>query len=278
MSSIDSCDVDSTSSLFSSNESVQSYPSSATSYSSDDTCHRLDDEPLIEVLWMDRDKDAALDLVKTSVLQQKIGAFRAVALHPLIVAWWIVLSAVAWKLCSHAEFDLKTTITVVLVMTIGLISGIYNACRRYDTHANDIETSWTKPEDIIIGARSKEGLISTAILRIENFPARNKRRKTNGKALITAWTTRKEHRKKGIGKQVLEEAVRIARERAGNSVEIGFAAEHANSHFPLPELFIKRFRKNERMAASVLDEVLNGKGLDRRGSGKRRHIKRTRTF
>lgn len=227
---------------------------------------------------MDRDKDAAIELIKTSVRQQKLESFKALTSHPLILAWWLVLSAVTSKLCSHAECGLVTTIAVVLVLSLGLLSGVYNACRRYDAFANQICHDWTRPEDIIIGARSKEGLQSTAVLRLENFPGRNKRRKTNAKALITAWTTKKDHRKKGVGKQVLEEAVRIARERAGNAVEIGFAAEHANSQFPLPELFIKGFRRNERMAASVLDGVLNGNGSDPRGNTRGRRIKRTRTF
>ena len=227
---------------------------------------------------MDRDKDAALHLIKESILQQRYESFRAVSLHPLVVAWWTVLNAATWKICAHLGHDPMTTVIVAMMLSIGLICGIYNACRTYSIFANNIGTGWIRPDDIIIGARTRDDLISTAVLRLENFPARNKRRKTNGKALIMAWTTKKESRKKGMGKQVLEEAVRIAKEKAGNGVEIGFAAEHANSQFPLPALFIRSFRRNERMAARVLLDILNGRGLDLRGARRWGVTKKTRTF
>lgn len=64
------------------------------------------------------------------------------------------------------------------------------------------------------------------------------------------------YRGKGVGADMLHEAVRITRERCGRDAAVGFAAEHANSGEVLPEMFNRPFRQAERRAAGALEKVL----------------------
>jgi len=66
---------------------------------------------------------------------------------------------------------------------------------------------------------------------------------------------RVKHRGKGVGTELLEEAVRITREKLGNSAEIGFAAGHANSKV-LPEFFNATFKKRDGRAAKALEKMV----------------------
>lgn len=116
-------------------------------------------------------------------------------------------------------------------------------------------------EDTIIGSRYGEELIGALILRLErNVNGGGKKKaksgKTGGKGVVRAWTVRIRYRTSGVGTELLEEAVKVTREKLGNSAEIGFAAEHANSKMILPEIFNGAFRKRETKAARALEAVV----------------------
>ncbi|KAL1841179.1 hypothetical protein VTJ49DRAFT_7348 [Mycothermus thermophilus] len=80
--------------------------------------------------------------------------------------------------------------------------------------------------------------------------------RSSGKGLIRAWTTRLGYRGRGLGKDMLREAVRVTRERCGRDAEVGFAREHANSVKVLPEVFNRPFRRGEMRAARGLEKVV----------------------
>jgi len=62
--------------------------------------------------------------------------------------------------------------------------------------------------------------------------------------------------------------VRVARERLGpKEVEIGFAADHANSRMVLPGVFNGVFQRGQRRAVEVLEGVLRVDGYGGGGSG-----------
>lgn len=127
-------------------------------------------------------------------------------------------------------------------------------------------------EDIIIGSRYGEEIIGAAVLRLErnsNGGGKKKSKgfKTGGEALIRAWAVRIRFRGKGVGTEILEEAIKISREKLGNSAKIGFAAEHANSSMVLPEFFNGGFRKREARAAKCLERTLQS--MDVAGKKKR---------
>ena len=77
-----------------------------------------------------------------------------------------------------------------------------------------------------------------------------------GKGLIRAWTTKDSHRHRGVGTDLLVEAVRTVKERCGRDAAVGFVAEHAHQASVLPDLFNQRFRADEHRAAFALEEVV----------------------
>jgi len=117
-------------------------------------------------------------------------------------------------------------------------------------------------EDIIIGSRYGEDIIGALVVRLErscHSPSRRKAKsKSGGQGVVRAWTTKLRYRGTGIGTDLLQEAVRVTREKLGNSAGIGFAAEHANSKMVLPEMFNRGFRKREMKAAKALEAVVEG--------------------
>ena len=120
-------------------------------------------------------------------------------------------------------------------------------------------------EDTIIATRFGRDVIGALVLRLEPLPSSPSKRKHNhhrgaslrgGKGVIRAWTTRLRYRGKGVGRDMLDEAVRITRERCGKDAEVGFAKEHANSGRVLPEIYNGAFRRGEMKAAKSLEGVL----------------------
>lgn len=142
-------------------------------------------------------------------------------------------------------------------------------------------------EDTVIGARFGQDLIGALVLHLEppaslqgaaaaaaatTDPAPSSRKKAHsrssnsgsgsshqlkgGRGVIRAWTTKLRYRRRGIGGDLLAEAVRVTRERCGKDAVVGFAQEHANSSLVLPELYNGPFRAAERLATQVLDKVL----------------------
>jgi hypothetical protein len=151
--------------------------------------------------------------------------------------------------------------------------GVRGLTKGYINLAEELNWNFAQNEegenDIIIGSRYGEDIIGTAILRLErNWNGGRRKTKTSkmgGKGLVRAWTTKMRYRGTGIGTELLEEVVRITREKLGNSAEIGFAAEHANSSMILPEIFNGGFRKREVRAARALEAVIESMdGVGRR--------------
>lgn len=280
MTSIDSCDDVSTtssslhspSSSLSSTDSIRSFPSSATSYSSEYGWYgRGEGEVMTEVLWRVKDKQAALDLVKDSIKEQKETSFNSVITHPLIAMWWVLLISVLWKVGNQTGSGMKLSVAAVIAVTASCLALLWRLVGEYDSHSRIIDESWVAESDIIVGAFLGNELAGTAILRVERSNNKeNKRRKIDGKALVKAWTTKKTHRKKGVGKALLEEVVRVAREKMRNSAEIGFAVDHAHCRVVLPELFNRGFRKDERKAAMALEGIVGMKNTDVKRPGRRR--------
>ncbi|OAA68374.1 gcn5-related n-acetyltransferase [Niveomyces insectorum RCEF 264] len=77
-----------------------------------------------------------------------------------------------------------------------------------------------------------------------------------GHGVIRAWTTKLRYRRRGVGTDLLQEAVRVTRERCGKDAAVGFAREHANSTMVLAAMYNSAFRANERRATETLDKVL----------------------
>lgn len=116
----------------------------------------------------------------------------------------------------------------------------------------------TGEEDIIIATKFGTEIVGALILRLDgaHHSPKKKSKQKGGKGLIRAWTTKLRYRGKGVGEDLLREAIRITKERCGRDAEVGFAKEHANSRTVLPEMFNGVFRKREMRAARALERVL----------------------
>ncbi|KAL8930987.1 MAG: hypothetical protein Q9208_000088 [Pyrenodesmia sp. 3 TL-2023] len=82
------------------------------------------------------------------------------------------------------------------------------------------------------------------------------------KAVVRAWTVKGRYRGHGVGRGLLEEGVRVAREKGCVDGGVEFdRAGHANSHRVLPEMFNKGFERRENQARKILEEVVKEQGL-----------------
>lgn len=114
-------------------------------------------------------------------------------------------------------------------------------------------------EDLVLGTKFGDEIIGSLVLRLELNPSLAGKKKNRslslkgGKGVIRAWTTKLRYRKRGVGGDMLAEAVRVTKERCGRDAEVGFAQEHANSKMVLREMFNGSFRRTERMAQRMLE-------------------------
>lgn len=218
------------------------------------------------VLTDETEKVPALKLIADSIAQQRQLASRAILFHPITIAAYIGLLAVTTQLLYKTRADLGVLFTTVAGVTMACLVGVRSATAGYITLAEDMSWKYLQnedgSEDIIIGSRYGEDVIGALILRLERgcqSPSKRKaKNKSGGKGVVRAWTTKMRYRGTGIGTDLLQEAVRVTREKLGNSAEIGFAAEHANSKMVLPETFNSGFRQRERKAAKALETIVEG--------------------
>jgi hypothetical protein len=227
----------------------------------------LDEIPPLttKVLITEEDKIAALKLVADSIAQQRQFAARSIIFHPITIAGYILILAIVSQFLYKSRSDIGVVATTsagitmaCLIAVRGLTSGYLSLAEQFNwkfVHNEDGE------EDTIIGSRYGEEIIGACIIRLErngNGGGKKKAKsgKTGGKGIVRAWTTRIKYRGNGVGTELLEEVVRVTREKLGNSAEIGFAAEHANSKMILPEFFNGGFRKREARAAKALEGVV----------------------
>ena len=212
------------------------------------------------------EKVSGLKLIADSIAQQRQLASRAVLFHPIILSAYIGLLAITTQLLYKTRGDLGVLLTTVAGVSMAWLVGVRSVTAGYITLAEDVSWNFVRNEDggddIIIGSRYGEDVIGALILRLErNCQSPSKRKaksKTGGKGVVRAWTTKMRYRGTGIGTDLLQEAVRVTREKLGNSAEIGFAAEHANSKMILPEMFNHGFRKREMKAAKALKTIVEG--------------------
>jgi len=260
-------------------------PVSPSSLSTNPPQAALDDDipPLsLDILTERADKAAALKLVADSIAQQRqIAAFHLV-FHPIPLA--ALLGALAgvyqYAWARNNQHDLGTTLMLVSGTIMTYLIGIRFVTSGYLRAAEDLNWDFITPggggqggaEDLILGTRYGSDMVGALVLRLErpssehatgssgNSRTRKAHSRQNslkgGKGVIRAWTTRLRYRGRGLGGDLLREAVRVTRERCGKDAEVGFAQEHANSVMVLPEMFNRPFRKAEMQAARALEKVL----------------------
>ncbi|KAF6820220.1 acetyltransferase [Colletotrichum sojae] len=257
-------------------------PAAPSPLANSETLDPLDDIPplSLEVLSARDDKAEALHLVADSIAQQRQQASFSLVFHPVPLAGLALALGLVYR---HSHTDLGTALTLLSGVVMTYLLAIRWVTSGYIPLAEQMSWSFIRPapeaspdeEDLVLAARFGSEVIAALVLRLEpSSPSpssssgsgasggghggrrRNKLSFRGGKGLIRAWTTKLRYRGKGVGTDLLHEAVRITRERCGKDAEVGFAMEHANSRMVLPEFFNGTFRRRERWAARTLGNVL----------------------
>ncbi|KAM7201635.1 acetyltransferase [Rhypophila sp. PSN 637] len=250
----------------------------------------LDDDipPLsLEVLTTQPEKVDALRLIADSIAQQRQLASFSLVFHPLLLSLLIASLACVYQYAWAARQDLGITLTLGSGTIMTYLLAIRYVVSPYIAHAESLKYDFltnpdTNEDDVVIATRWNKELIGATVLRLEpssssshhhpSSPSPSKRRSKaqnlkGGKGVIRAWTTKLRYRGRGVGGDMLAEAVRITKEKCGRDGQVGFAKEHANAKMVLPEFFNGVFRKGERRAALALEKVLSE--VSSSGRGKR---------
>ncbi|KAI1632264.1 hypothetical protein F4809DRAFT_628562 [Biscogniauxia mediterranea] len=241
------------------------------------------------VLESKTDKVDALNLVADSIAQQRQTAAFHLIFHPYLLGLLAVGLGIAYQYSWRVKRDLGTALLTHSAVVMIYLLAIRYCTGQYIQVAEGLRWSWLEPddgggsgeEDTVIGVRFGQDLIGALVLRLEprhgsgsGAAALTSRRRgrasflRGGKGVIRAWTVKLKYRGKGVGADLLHEAVRATRERCGRDAAVGFALEHANSAPVLPEIFNAPLRRSERRAAKALENVLS----EWEGSRRRRKI------
>lgn len=211
------------------------------------------------------DRIEGLRLVADSVAQQRQISSKVMMFHPVSLAVYFVVVAIAAQYMLR-WYDDKT----MLGTTIGGITMIYLIFIRWMTGlyiglAEDIDMEWLG-EDRMIVVKWGEDVIGSLVLGwADNDAAKKRGRRRRGKAVVRAWTVKLKYRGKGVGEGLLEEAVKIAGERGADGIL--FDADHANSKRVLPAIFNGFIDKQEAKAEKALRKVADEKGNFRQRQG-----------
>ncbi|KJK88846.1 hypothetical protein H633G_07284 [Metarhizium anisopliae BRIP 53284] len=212
----------------------------------------IDDIPplSLDALKSQNDKLDGLRLVADSVSEMRHRASKAVVLHPLCLAAVAAAHMAIYQFVYIPNRDasralmLASGITMIYMATIRFLTSGYDTLAERMGCEDWLGADFGSEDDIILGARMGEDLRKS---RSRSASLRG------GKGVIRAWTTKPGYRGQGVGKKLLREAVRLARDRCGKDAQVGFALEHANSTMLLPAMFNKAFRKDEVCAAKALE-------------------------
>ncbi|OAQ69038.1 GCN5-related N-acetyltransferase (GNAT) domain-containing protein [Pochonia chlamydosporia 170] len=245
-------------------------PPSPSPLATDEPLIPLDEIPplSLDTLETQDEKIDGLRLVADSVTEMRQRASKAVILHPLCLAGLVTSWVAVYRFAYTPDRDAARSLMLASGITMLYMAAVRFITSGYDSLAEKIGWDWLRAdfggeEDIILGAHMGETLVGAVVLRLESkrpplpSPKRKSRSRSaslrGGKGVIRAWTTKYKYRGQGVGKKLLHEAVRLARERCGKDAQVGFALEHANSTMLLPNMFNAAFRRDEVRAAKALE-------------------------
>ena len=229
----------------------------------------------------------ALHLIADSVAQQRQLAFQAITLHPGILALLLLALGLVYQNCYRgARSDLAIGGTTSAGVIIAFLLSARYLSRGYIEEAESVGTwkwldkgrddaSAVGDEDEVLLSRFGDEVIGALILRgvreqcaypgSGNNSPRKRRQNSGGKnaavtGKIRGWAVQYRYRRKGVGAELLEEAVKICQERGWQGPE--FADDHANSARLLPNTFNRGFNETERRAKEMLDKVKREAGIE----------------
>ncbi|KAK0666100.1 hypothetical protein QBC41DRAFT_305541 [Cercophora samala] len=262
----------------------------------------LDDDEIppltLEVLSSKQDKLSALKLIADSIAQQRQTASSHIIFHPFPLSCLLATLAVTHRYLL-SESDLGTALMILSSLVTTYLLAVRYLTSPFIRLAESVTPSFlgSEEEDTVIACRYGDEIIGATVLHISrpgggasdpNFKRHKQRGSLSsfkgGKGVIRAWTVKLRYRGKGVGGDMLREAVRLTKEKCGRDGEVGFARGHANAglipvggkgekgdgegreEMVLPEWLNRGWlRKSERRAAQALERVVG-----EFGNGKRR--------
>jgi GNAT superfamily N-acetyltransferase len=197
----------------------------------------------------EEDRIEGLRLVADSVAQQRQVASKVMMFHPVSLAAYAVVVAVAAQYMLRWYED-----KLMLASTLGGITMTFLIFIRWMTGgyigmAEDINMEWLG-EDRLIVVKWGEDIIGALVLGwADNDAAKKRGRRRRGKAVVRAWTVKLKYRGKGIGEGLLEEAVKVAGERGADGIL--FDADHASKFSHPHKIIANSFRLQARPPCSL---------------------------
>ncbi|KAF4305185.1 gnat family [Botryosphaeria dothidea] len=218
-------------------------------------------ELLTAATQSDEDKVAALKLVADSVAQQRQAASWALLSHPVVIAGYVLLLAIVYRVVYRAPSDAPLLFTTGAGVTMACLVAVRLLTSGYIRHAESI--NWTfldESADSVVITRFGGQIIGALVLGWAGPSSTGNKaaRRRKGRGVIKAWTVKLRYRGKGVGTGLLEEAVKETVRRGGEGVE--FAEEHANSRRFLPHSFNGFLDRREDRAHDALQDVINSSG------------------
>jgi GNAT superfamily N-acetyltransferase len=172
------------------------------------------------------DRIEALRLVADSVAQQRQVASKVMMFHPVSLATYVVVVAVAAQYMLRWYGDKLMLATTIGGITMTFLIFVRWMTGGYIGMAEDIDGEWLG-QDRLICVKWGEDIIGALVLGWADSDAAKKRgRRKRGKAIVRAWTVKLKYRGKGVGEGLLEEAVKVAGEKGADGIV--FDPDHAS--------------------------------------------------
>ncbi|KAH7398295.1 hypothetical protein BKA66DRAFT_437369 [Pyrenochaeta sp. MPI-SDFR-AT-0127] len=226
-----------------------------------------DDLPQLSTFTADSDDDRVegLRLVADSVAQQRQVSSKVMMFHPVSLAAYFIVVAIAAQYMLHSYDDMLILGTAIGGITMTFLLFIRWMTGGYIGAAEYINMDWLGNDRLIV-VKWGEDIIGALVLGwADNDAAKKRGRRRRGKAVVRAWTVKLKYRGKGVGEGLLEEAVKVAGERGADGII--FDGDHANSARILPTIFNGFLDKQEAKAEKALRKVADEKGNFRQRQG-----------
>lgn len=220
------------------------------------------------VVTDDSEKQEALRLVADGIAQQRQTASAAIIFHPLCLAGLIAMCAGTYHQYQHAGYGtVMTMLSGVVIVYLSFVrfytSGYIQRAESFGWR--DFITGPDGKEDTVIAAVYGQDVIGVVVLRLEGDELNRKKKggaqaNEAGRGIIRAWTTKLRYRGKGVGSDLLHFAVQTTIRAFGPDASVEFDPNHPNSTHPLPDMFLRPFKRRQQKAAKALRQALNHNG------------------
>ena len=226
------------------------------------------------------DRVETLHLIADSVAQQRQIASTAIIFHPLTICAFVLLFALTYQNLyngSTSDWAIVGTTSIGILMA-GLIT-VRWLTGGYIFEAERIGTwKWLNegrgdPDNGIVGSQDEIlltrfgdeiiGAIAMRGVRDHSTSSSKSRKSAPATGVIRAWTVKRRYRRKGIGQGLLEEAVALCQQKGWSGPD--FADDHANSAKIVYPTFTGGFRKKEKQAREMLEQVIEESGSTANG-------------